>query len=119
MLADPQTITVDTVPVTLPRISAGNQTGTFRNSDGTYTVIVTHTGGKRERSHVRLDVNKVGVDPLDTARSRSYSWSAWLVIDAPPNGTGFTDAEQEDAVKALTGLIMSDGFLTKILGKEA
>lgn len=119
MLSDPQSLTVSGATVSLPRIEAGNMNGRFRNADGSLTLTVNHTNGKRERSFIRLDRSKIGADVLDPTKQRNYASAAWLVLDAPLNGVGFTDAELEADIKALAALITSAGFLTKILGKEA
>lgn len=119
MLSSPLSITLDATPVSLPRISMGDMKGTFRSSSGDAKLTVSHTASKRERTLVRIDLNKIEPDPLNSAINRPYSCAAYLVIDAPLNGVGYTDAEIEDLVLALTGLIEGGTFLAQILGKEA
>lgn len=119
MFTDPQSITVSGAAVTIPRISLGNMSALYRSSDGAFELSIAHSANKRERSVVRLTANKVGVDPFDTGKSRAYTAQAYLVIDAPLNGAGFTDAELEAHTKALLGHLMVTGNLAKILGKES
>jgi len=119
MLSDPQSITISGTAVSLPRISAGEMKGRFRTPDGTLELSVQHSSAKRERSVIRLDRNKIGVDPLNSTQQKNYSYSAYLVVDAPLNGVGFTDAEQEADIKGLIALLNTSGYLTKFLGKES
>lgn len=119
MFADPISTTIDAVPVTLPRISVGDMTAQYRSADGSHVLTISHSGNKRERSMVKLTTNTVGADPFDASRSRSYTASAHLVIDAPLNGVGFTDADQEALVLGLLSFLTEEGNLAKILGKES
>lgn len=119
MLSDPQSITISGTPVSLPRIAMGNQTGSFRSANGDLEVIVSHQANRRERSVIRLNRSKIGQDPLNASIQKSYSSSVSIVVDAPLNGVGFTDAELEADIKGLTALVNTAGFLAKFLGKEA
>lgn len=119
MFSDPQSITVAAAPVSLPRVSVGNLTSTYRTADGSYELQIAHSANKRERTVVKLTANKVGVDPFDASRSRSYTAPIYVVIDSPLNGAGFTDTELKDQLIALADLIKSANFATKILGKES
>lgn len=115
--ADPQSVTINSVAQTLPRISSGVNSGTFRKDDATVTLSVNHTYGKRNRRQIRLDHKKVGPDVF-TSDNTEYSMSAYLVIDAP--STGYTVAEQKQIVDALTAyLTASTGArVTQLLGGE-
>lgn len=119
MFADPVTTSIDGDAVTLPRVSTGEMTSRYRSADGSLELNISHSGNKRERSLVKLTSNKVGVDPFDNSKSRSYTASAHLVIDAPLNGVGFTDAEQSALIAGLLNFLSEDGNLSKILGKES
>lgn len=119
MFADPISLTIDTIPVNLPRISMGDMTAKYRSADGAYELNIAHSANKRERSVVRVTTNKVGSDPFDSAKSRGYTMQAYLVIDAPLNGVGFTDAEQEALIEGLTTFLSDSGNLSKVLGKES
>lgn len=119
MFSDPISVSIGDTPQPLPRISTGDMQSRYRNADGTFELAISHQGNKRERTMVKLTSNKVGEDPFNAARSRSYTASAHLVIDAPLNGVGFTDAEQEDMVQGLVAFLSDSGNLAKILGKES
>lgn len=119
MLSDPQSITISGTATPLPKISSGDMSSKYRTASGDLALSIVHSASKRERSVIRLDRNKVGADPLDSTRQKNYSASAYLVVDAPLNGVGFTDAELEADIKGLTTLIASTGFLAKFLGKES
>jgi len=119
MFADPQSMTVNATPVSLPRISTGDMKGRFRTADGSYELSVSHTLDKRERSVVRLDRYTVGVDTYDPSKMRNYKSSYYLVVDTPPNGVGFTDTEIEDDIQALLDLVAGGDFLVRFIGKEA
>jgi hypothetical protein len=118
MFADPQSITVATVAKTLPRVSSGEFSGQFRASDGAYTLSVKHTSGKRERSVVRLDVRKIGANPLDPTKNLPYTTSVYVVSDAPPQNAGFSSVELEDNLKALAAYL-TPANITKFVGKES
>jgi len=119
LFTDPQNITIDGVAKSLPRVSVGNMTANYRSSDGGLELSIAHSANKRERSVVRATTNKVGADPFDSTRSKAYTAQAYLVIDTPLNGAGFTDAELEDHVNGLLDFLKGAGNLAKILGKES
>lgn len=118
MFSDPQTITVNAIAQTLPRVSAGEYNGLFRTADGGFVLSIKHTTGKRDRSVVRLDQRKICANPLDPAKNLPYTASVYLVLDAPPGFTGFTSVELENATKALTAYL-SAANVTKFVGKES
>lgn len=117
MFADPQSVSVGGSPKSLPRVSVGSNTATYRSSDGNLTYTIAHQYGKRNRRTVRLDFRKIAADPLLDGVSRPYSMSAYVVIDHPE--IGFTNAEIESNVKALVDELAEAGNLTKIVGGES
>lgn len=118
MFSDPQSVTISGAAKSLPRVSSGDFSGQFRTSDGVYTLSVKHTAGKRERSVVRLDTRKIGANPLDPTRNLPYTASVYLVLDAPPQQSGFTSVELEDLSKGLVAYL-SAANVTKFVGKES
>lgn len=118
MFSDPQTVTINSVDKTLPRVSAGVNTGEFRDGDGNISLKVSHQYGKRSRRQVRLDLSKIAADPLISSTNIKYSMSAYLVVDEPM--TGFTNAEAKQVVDALTDYLTDSGGanVTKLLGGE-
>lgn len=119
MFTDPTTVTIDTIGKPLPRVSVGNMTATYRSADGALELNIAHSANKRERSVVRLTANKVGADPFNASVSKSYTAQAYLVIDSPLNGAGFTDSELESHIKGLLAFLQGTGNIAKILGKES
>lgn len=116
--ADPQTVTINAVANTLPRVGLGNGTGDFRKDDGNVELKFANSYGKRTRRTVRLNFSKIAADPLVSAQNIKYSMSAYLVVDTPI--TGFTVAEAKQIVDALTSYLTasSGSNVTKILGGE-
>lgn len=118
MFADPQSVTVNAVAQSLPRISdpsAGNQSSTYRKDDQAYALVISHAEGNRNRRSVRLNAKIVAADPL-TAVNTEYTMSCYLVIDVPP--VGFTNTQVKDNVLGLTGWLTSANIL-KVLGGES
>lgn len=115
--ADPQTVTINAIANTLPRISSGTNSGSFRKDDQTVTLSVSHQYGKRVRRQIRLDHKKIAPDVF-TSDNREYSASVYLVVDAPV--TGYTVAELKQIVDGLTGYLTasSGARSTQLLGGE-
>lgn len=102
MFSDPQTVTVSAVPIVMPRVGSGIDTGTFRmeGTSSQYGLSFSHTYGKRARHLTRFDHKKIATDPLIPATNAPYSMSTYLVVDVPL--VGYTTVD----VKAIV-----DGFL--------
>jgi hypothetical protein len=115
--ADPQSITINAIANTLPRISSGTNSGVFRKDDSTVTLTVSHQYGKRVRRQLRIDHKKIAPDVF-TSDNREYSTSVYIVVDAPT--TGYTVAEQKQIVDALTAYLTasSGARATQLLGGE-
>jgi hypothetical protein len=118
-LADPQSITINTVANSLPRTSSGVNTGAFTKDDGTVRLAVAHQYGKRVRRSIRVDHKKVAPDPLISAQNIQHSMSANLVIDVPVTGYTVTEAKQivDGFIASLNA--SSGALITKILGGES
>jgi len=119
MFADPQTVTINAVANTLPRVGLSADTGNFMKDDGNVALVVAqNVRAKRNRRMVRLNFRKVASDPFLAGVNTEYSMSAYLVVDVPK--VGFTIAEQKQIVDALTGyLTASTGArVTQLLGGE-
>lgn len=115
---DPQSVTINAIANSLPRISSGVNLGVFQKDDGNVKLSVSHTYAKRTRRVVRLDFAKIAADPLIAAQSIKYSMSAYVVVDLPV--TGFTVAEAKQVIDGLTlYLTASTGArVTQLLGGE-
>lgn len=115
---DPQSVTINAVANSLPRVGSGLNSGSFSKDDGTVRLSVSHQIGKRTRRQVRLDHSKIAPDPLISSTNIKYSMSAYLVVDVPP--TGYTVAEAKQIIDGLTKWLTdtSGANLTKLLGGE-
>jgi hypothetical protein len=116
--ADPQSVTINAVANSLPRISSGVNTGAFQKDDSLVKLSVSHQYGTRTRRQIRLDHSKIAADPFVSGVNGKYSMSAYLVVDVP--ATGYTVAEQKQIVDALTAYLTasSGAKVTQLLGGE-
>lgn len=91
MLTDPQTITINTVPITLNRVTAGDLRGVFSDATSEHKLTISHQFSKgRARRMVRLDRKAIVADPL-TAVNDYETLGVYLVIDEPEVGFADTD----------------------------
>jgi len=118
-LSDPQSITINAVANTLPRVSVGPNNSVYQKDTGDVKLSVSSTYGKRTRRAARIDFRKTAADPLFPAQNAPYSLSMTLVADVPT--TGYTIAEQKQILDALTGWFTasSGANATKFLGGES
>lgn len=116
--ADPQSITINAVAQSLPRVSVGPNASVYQKDDASYKETVSHQYGKRTRRSLRLDYTITAADPLITGTNRTYSMSAYLVVDVPPSG--FTIAAQKLQVDGLLAYLSasSGAKVTQLLGGE-
>lgn len=116
--ADPQSVTINGSAKTLPRVSSGNNNGSFATADQADKLSISHSYGKRVRHLIRLDDQKIASDPLMAGQSLPVSMSAYLVVDVPT--VGYSQAEQKYVVDALVAyLTASTGArVTQLLGGE-
>lgn len=116
MFADPQSVTINAVPVSLPRVLIGNGDATYRSADETVQMRISHQENKgRKRRMVRLDQTVIAADPL-TAENTSQKAGIYLVIDEP--SFGFDDTNLDYLVDALIAWLTSAN-IAKVLGGES
>lgn len=116
--ADPQSVTINAVAISMPRTSSGVNSGVFTSADGLTRQSVSNTYGKRTRRAIRLDSSKVAADPLLPAQNVKLSASWYLVCDAPVAGYTNTELKQQ-ADGFLAALTASSGAkITQLLGGE-
>lgn len=117
-LSDPQSITVDGVTYSLPRITSGNNSSTYASSDGTTRLTASHSYGKRIRRVLRLDLDQLIGDNLNPALNIKTSMSNYIVFDIPTYG--WTHDQQLEAWRGLKTLAAgtSDSIVNKLLGGE-
>lgn len=113
---DPQSVTINSVAKTMPRIKYGTTDSTYRTADECFQLRISHQITKsRTRRMVRLDQTVIAADPL-TAINSSQSASVYLVIDEPK--FGFDDATLDYMVDGLVAWL-SSGNIAKLLGSES
>lgn len=119
MYTDPQSITINAVANSLPRVSVNGSSSVYQKDDGNVRLLVTHTSGKRNRHTARVEFKKTAADPLFPAQNAPYSMSTYIVTDVPP--TGFTVVEQKQIVDALVAWLSasSGANITRLLGGES
>lgn len=117
-LATPQSVTINSVAISLPRIGQSLNSGKFSSNDGLVQETVSHQNGKRNRHMFRIDHNKVAADPFLTTVNAKYSMSAYLVVDVPT--VGYTVAEQKQVVDGFIAQMTasSGAIITQVLGNE-
>lgn len=114
-LADPQTITVNTVEKTLNRIKSDGYRSEYQTDDEAFKMTVSHQEAKdRTRRMVRIDQRVVAADPL-TSANEYKSLGIYLVIDEPEYG--FSDAEIDYVVQAL-GAWLTTANVTKVCSNQ-
>lgn len=116
MFADPQSVTINATPVSLPRVLTGNQDATYRSADETVQVRISHQNTKsRKRRMVRLDQTVIAADPL-SSENTSQKAGVYLVVDEPE--FGFDDTSLGYLIDALKAFIDSSA-IAKLLGGES
>lgn len=119
MYADPQSVTIDTTPISLPRVSVGDRTAEYSNSDESVKLTTRHNTTKNGRVSraVRLDIAKFASDPFISGNSRKVDSSYTLLINEPADAS-FTNEEHLANAKALLGW-SSDANVTKLVAGES
>jgi hypothetical protein len=116
MFADPQSVTINAVPVSLPRVSIGTSDATYRSADETVQLRISHLTAKgRKRRMARLDQTVIAADPL-TAENKSQRAGIYVVIDEPD--FGFDDDDLDYLADALIAWL-SSANIAKLLGGES
>jgi len=117
-LSDPQSITINAIANSLPRITTGPNTSTYQSADGLIQLTVSSSYGKRVRRTVRVTQTKISADPYLPAQNVKQSMSFYFVFDLPL--VGFTPTEAKYVSDGfITMMAASSGALwTKVLGGE-
>lgn len=117
MLSDPQSVTLATVAQSLPAISRGDSSSTYRKADGTVVLTVSHqpTAKGRTRSLARVDIKYIAPDPF-TSVNTEYKVSCYIVLDRPD--VGLSTAQVRNVVEALVDW-SSDATIDKLIAMES
>jgi hypothetical protein len=89
--SDPQTVTINSIAIPLPRTSSGPSQGSFTSADGSTQLTVSTIQSKRRRAALKLTTSKIVPDPLISDRNTPVSASITLVCDSPLTGYSATD----------------------------
>jgi hypothetical protein len=119
MFSEPIAVTIGAATTSLRRVTMEKFRSGWGDPSGPVSMTIAHSLTGNEQSQVRLDLKKVIDDPFSSGDKVPVQASAWLVIRAPQNQVGFTDAELGDLGEALADLVKSDGFLATFLNKES
>jgi hypothetical protein len=119
--SDPQTITINAVANSLPRVGSGVGVGTFAKDDQTVVLGIAQrrTPKGRMQARARLDHKKIAPDPFNGALNASYGLSVTIAVDHEMSG--YTLAEKKQVVDGLlTFLTASSGAnILRLLGGES
>lgn len=118
-VADPQSVTISGVTSSLPRISSGANSGTFKSNDGLVGLNIAHTYGRsRNRRKIELTHSKVSADVFLPSTNVQVGMSAYLVVDVP--SAGYTVTEQKAVIDGFIAQLnaSSGALITKFLGGE-
>lgn len=116
--ADPQSVNPGSGAVSLPRTGQGANSGSFKSNDGTLSMDIAHTYGKRIRRSASVAIKKYASDPTVSGNSTLVSATARIIIDQPIQGFTVTEL-----TTLLTGLITNltastNANAIKLLGGE-
>lgn len=115
MLADPQSVTINSVATSLPRTSQGASVNVYTSADGNTSMTTKqNTTASRFRREVRLSQKKIAADPISAVNTEK-GVSVYLVVDEPR--AGFTDLEIGYLIDALKSWLTSANY-NKVLGGE-
>lgn len=94
MLADPQSVTYDSVAYSCPRVGNDASSAVYRSADNDFEIRTGHTvsRGGRKRSVISVRRRKVAEDPFNSTLNAEYSTTVALTINEPV--VGFTTAER-------------------------
>lgn len=117
--ADPQSIKINGVTTSLPRVDTGEGKSNYQSSDGNIVLKASSQYGKRTRRTIRVDTSKITADPFIPANNQKVSMSCYLVFDLPV--AGYTNAEAKLVYDGFVEKLEAeeDKLITKLLGGES
>ncbi len=117
--ADPQSVTYNAVPISLPRVSVGKNESKYTSGDGLVSLSAASQYGRRTRRTLRLDHAKITADPFIPAQNTKVSMSCYIVFDVPV--VGYSATEVKYGYDALKGAMTAstDLLITKLIGGES
>lgn len=119
--SDPQTITVNAIANTLPRVGSGMGEGKFSKDDGNVVLTIRQrvTSKGRKQTSLRFDFAKVGVDPFNGTLNARYGESYTFSVDR--GAVGYTNAESMLNANGVTLFLTSSAGanLLRLIGGES
>lgn len=117
MFADPQSVTINAVPTSLPRTQTEATKSVYSAADESVVMTISHqeTSSGRTRHIVRLDKRVVATDPLEATKQTYETLGTYAVIDEPEYG--FSDTDINYMVQALCDWLTA-GNVAKVCGAE-
>lgn len=118
--ADPASITVSAVPISLPRVSTGEDKSEYMSGDGLNHLTASHDYGKRNRRMIRFDTAKMAPDAFRPAENVQVTMSNYVVFDIPGKG-GYTPTEALAVWVGFNAFLTasSSAVISKLLGGES
>lgn len=114
--ADPQSITVNSVAQSLPRIKSDGTRSEYLEDVEEFKMTLSHQESKtRTRRMVRIDQRVVAEDPL-TSVSEYKTLGCYLVVDEPEYG--FSDVEIGYVVTALIAWLEAGTNVAQLLASQ-
>lgn len=116
MFADPQSVTVNAVAQSMPRVESAGNSSLYQKADGTFKLKISHTQtGTRIRSMARIDQRAIVADPL-TSVSDYETLAFYVVVDRPE--VGFTSTQVDQLIAGLKTWLDSTA-IGKLYGRES
>jgi len=113
---DPQSITINAVPYSMPRIESENTKSLYSTSDQGVKMTISHQVTKgRTRRMVRIDKRVIATDPL-MATNQYQSLGVYVVLDVPDFGFSITDID--NVVQGFKSWLTTAN-VTKVCGAES
>jgi hypothetical protein len=114
--ADPQSITVNAVAKSMPRISTNGTSAVYQMPDESFKLTISHQkSAGRLRSVVRVDQRVVAADPL-TSVNDWQTLGLYVVLDRPM--TGFTQTQVDQLWTGFKAFLDSSA-MGKVYGTES
>jgi hypothetical protein len=117
MFSDPQSVTVNSVAQSMPRVENDGTKSIYKKNDETYTLTISHNkaGKDRIRSMVRIDQRAIVPDPL-TSVNDYETLTFYIVVDRPQ--VGFSSTDVNNLVSGLKTWLDSTA-VGKLYGQES
>jgi len=117
MFTDPQSVTVNAVAKSMPKISSDGTKTIYRSSDGNFELTVSHQLSRgRIRSLVKISQRAIVPDPL-TSVNDYETLIFQMIIDRPE--VGFDATTVGYLITGVTAWINTAGVVGKLYGQES